>query len=266
MTGDAHRTGGRDGKHGSSSVPGPSSSRHASKRRRLDHLQENKKNVSKFFHDGGSGNQQSQAIPSTSTSSRPSCATADAIVIDGEDDSAATNDDPHEPIVLGTSSPDPMDLISPDISYAFDQNKPSPLHQLSSTLEGIRKPPQDGESTRRVRHAVKQSEAPSSESASHLDGDDIRVQRARALPTLSGSKPTAQVGVSSEGNSVKTKVALYEQQNSPHIDLKLKATMRRSRKSVMKPKQMPLGRLASFPAPSIQRGKRLKIVFLSIYL
>lgn len=244
MTGDTHRTGGRDGKHGSSSAPGPSSSRHhhASKRRRLDHLQENKKNVSKFFDDDGSGNQHFQAIPSTSTSSHPSCATADAIVIDGEDDSAATNDDLHEPIVLETSSPDPMDLISPDVSYAFDQKKPSPLQQLSSTLEEMRKPPQDGESTLRVRHVLKQAEAPSSKSASHLDSDGSRVQRARALPTLSESKLTAQVGVSSEGNNVQTKVALYEQnkQVSPHIDLKLKATMRRSRKSVMKPKQVGL--------------------------
>ena len=50
-------------------------------------------------------------------------ANADAIIIDEEDDTPTTNDDPHDPIVVGNSSPDPVDFLAQKHSYAFDQKK-----------------------------------------------------------------------------------------------------------------------------------------------
>jgi hypothetical protein len=98
-----------------------------------------------------------EGIPSTSTSSHPHPAIADAIIIDAEDDEPATKDDPREPVVQGTSCPNQMDIINSEVSHAFDQNKPSPVQQFSS--EEKRKSPQDGTSTQSLPKVMKESES-----------------------------------------------------------------------------------------------------------
>lgn len=225
-----------ESKAGSSSAPKPSL-RQPPKRRKLDHPQE--KSLSKYFTLPQ--RRASQAIPSTSTSSHPSRPTTNAIIIDAEDDTSTTNDHSRETIVLSTSSPDPMDLISPDLSYGFDQNKRSPISQFSSSLEETRNLPQDGESTLRVRNVmmgVKTRTTASSASFSRPGGD---TDDARPAPTfLSRGESSAQAEASSGRGNVKKKVALYEQnkrENPPHLDL---ITIRQTRKNAMKPKQVCL--------------------------
>jgi hypothetical protein len=229
-----------ESKAGSSSAL--KSSRPPPKRQKRDHLQEN--SVSKFFpqkeplqHRG------SRAIPSTSTSSHSSRPSTDAIIIDVEDDTPATNDHPHEPTLLRTSSPDPMDVINTEVSYEFDQNKPSPISVFSSSLEEIRKPAQDGQSTRRVRSVMKGIDAHAVASHSRRDGDNDDTRPVSTLPTLlSRGGSSAQAKASSGRGNVKEKVAIFEQKkpdNPPHIDLK----ERQTRKSAMKRKQVCLSSL-----------------------
>jgi hypothetical protein len=196
---------GREGRAGSSRTSP------RSKRQKLDHHAES--STSKFFPSSKEvvRRRPAQIDPSTSTSSHHSLAT-DAITI--EDDTPAARDDPPEPIVLRTSSPDPMDIIP---SYAFDQNKPSPIEQFSSSLEGRQKPPQDGASTERLRRVMKVKE-PVLDSASCTDGDGDDVPPRRHVSSRSGSTPRA--GMSSGGSNVKSKVALFEQQETRHIDLR----------------------------------------------
>jgi len=234
---DTRQVEGRDGKAGSSSTSRPSPPRQTTKRRKLGHPQGD---VSKYFSNETPVRRGSWAIPSTSTSSRPSSSTittsANAIVIDAEDDPPATNDDSHEPILLKTSSPDPMDVISPNnASYVFDQNKPSPIHAFSSSLEEKRKSPQDGESTLRVRNAMKKSETRTTESVSCPDSDDDGVRRtSKTLPGLLSRNAAAQA----ETSYVKETVALFEgrnQSSTRHINLE-----QLSRKNGMKRKQVGL--------------------------
>jgi|SRR5712671_205112 len=217
----------KDGKAGSSSARRASSSGHPPKRLKLD-FQENV--VSRYFDKEVSQRRQSLPFPSTSTSSHPGDGTADTIIIDMEDDAPSTSDKSHEPIVLKLSSPDPMDLIDNEISYVFDKDKPSPMRQFSSSYEETRKSPQDGESTQRLRNAMTQAEARTSESAS---------RPAKALPSLlPRSASPAQTGTSSGQSNVQTKVALFERghrDSDRHIDLR---SIRQSRKNAMKPKSV----------------------------
>lgn len=127
-----------------------SSSQHAPKRQKLGHL------TSKHFDPPSSErrtrSKPAQAIPSPSPP--PPDNITDAIVI--EDDTPDLNDSSSKPDTLTSSSPDPMDII-PHIVYSFDSSKPSPIHQLSSSLEKTRRSPTDGESTARLR-AMNQDE------------------------------------------------------------------------------------------------------------
>lgn len=221
--GDARKVESRDGRAGPSrTLSSPSTS----KRQKLDHPQEGK--LSKFFD---TRHRPTQVIPSTSISSHSSLAIADTIIIDGEDDTPATKDEPHELIALETSSPDPMDIINTDVSYAFDHNKPSPMQQFSS--EEKRKAPQDGASTQRLRKAMMGTESGMLESISRPDsnGDDLQPRSHR----LSGSDSTALAGMSFGGSNVRSKVALFEPKpDIPHRDLR--PLGRQPRKSQMRPK------------------------------
>jgi Ulp1 family protease len=128
-----------------------------------------------------------------------------------------------------------MDIINPEVSYAFDLNKPSPMQQLSS-LEEKRKSPQDGPSTQRLRN-VMMTGSRKMESVSRPDGDGDDVQPWG--PLLSRSESTARAGVSSGGSNVMSKVAMFEDKRNsvPHRDLR--ALGGQSRKSLMKPKAKP---------------------------
>jgi hypothetical protein len=207
----------------------------------LDHPQEvSASKLSKYFTETPSQRRTSQAIPSTSTPSHLSRPTSNAIIIDAEDDTPTTNDHSHEMIVLSTSSPDPMDLIGSGLSYGFDQNKRSPISQFSSALEETRNPPQDGESTLRVRNVMMglNTRTPASSASFSRPGGDT--DDARPAPTfLSRGESSAQAEASSGRGNVKKKVAIFEQNkqaNPPHFDLRL----RKTRKNGMKPKQVCL--------------------------
>lgn len=218
-SGNARQVEGRETRAGSSRTMTSSSSRVASKRQKVDHSEDN--GSSKYWPRGA------QVNPFTPVSSRPALAIDDAIIIDGEDDTPATKDDPHEPIVLKTSSPDPMDIIGP-LPYAFDQNKPSPMNQLSSLVGDKPKLPQDGPSTLRLR---RQYEARESESASRPDGgsDDV---------STSGS--TARAEAPAGRSNVSSKVAIYEDKldGVPHFNVLPRVGQ--PRKDSMKPKQVGL--------------------------
>ena len=180
----------------------------------------------------------SQAIQSISTSSHPSSATANPPIIDAEDDAPATNDNFHEPIVLRTSFPDPMDVIGPNDSYVFGQNNFSPVHTFSSSLEEKRKSLQDGESTLRMRNAMKKT----IESVSRPDSDGDAIRRlSKILPgLLSRNESTAQAEASSGRGDVKEKLALYERNkpsSPPSYNLRILGL---TRKNGMKRKQVGL--------------------------
>jgi hypothetical protein len=203
----------------------------------LENLQAN--SVSKYFPRELPQRRDSRAIPSTSTSSHPSRPTTNAIIIDAEDDTPTTNDHSRETIVLSASSPDPMDVIGPEVSYEFDQNKPSPISLFSSSLEETRNPPQDGKSTLRVRNVMRELETRTAPSFSRPGGD---TDDARPAPPtlLSRGESSAQAEASSGRGNVKKKVALYElersRQDSPrHLNLK---NLGQTRKNAMKPKQV----------------------------
>jgi len=242
---------GLDGKAGSSSTSRPSPSRQTTKRRKLEPPLED---VSKYFVTEPA-RRGSLAIPSTSTSFRPSGATANPIIIDTEDDAPVTNDDSHEPIVLRTSSPDPMDAISPNtfISHVFDQNKPSPIHTFSSSLGEKRKSPQDGESTLRVRNTAKELEMHTMEPVFRPNSDDDVVRRlSKILPGLVRSELAAQAEASSERGDVKKKVALFEAsklRRPPCYDLR---EIVQTRKDGMKPKQVGLSFVMCTTAPATE--------------
>jgi hypothetical protein len=197
LSGNRNRQVGRPGSNlggsaSSSTAAVPSPSQRAPKRQKLDHLE--KTNSSKYFHPtpiNRTLRPRPQMGPFASASSHRS----DPIVID-EDDISDVLDDapPSKRIGSKASSPDPMDLISSDgVSYAFDQNKPSPICQLSSSLEEKCNSPKDGESTARLRSL---HNAPSPrESRSPLDKDGDGVERAKAPLVLSlsrGERPTAR--------------------------------------------------------------------------
>ena len=230
---NARQVEGRNDRAGASNALG-SSPRHTPKRQKLGHPEQ--KTLSKYFFEGVSPPKRALAVPSTSKLVHPSLATADAIIIDEEDDTPAANDDPHDPIVVGTSSPDPIDMLDQKPSYVFDQKKPTPMDQFSASWEEERKSPQDGASTQRVRTTMmKQDVSRRLESASRMDSDGDDVQLGR--PFFSGrTQSTTRAEVSSEQGSVKAKVALIEK-SLPHVDL---LTVRQSRKNGMKPKQVCL--------------------------
>ena len=226
MTSDAHQVEGRDGKAGSSSTSRLSPSRQTTKRRKLEHRQGD---VSEYFSHENPVRRGSWAIPSTSTSSRPSStsvtASANPIII--EDDVPATNGDSHEPILLRTSSPDPMEVISPNnVSYVFDQNKPSPVHAFSSCLEEKHKSPQDGKSTLDLCNEMKKSETRMTETS---DGDNVR-RLSKTLPGLVYRDATTQTEASSGWVNVKEMMAIFDGRNP--------WSKRLSLKNSMKPKQV----------------------------
>jgi hypothetical protein len=236
---NARQVEGRNDRAGPSG-PLRTSSRHTPKRPKLGHPEPK---ISRFFRKDVSPYKRAPAVPSTSKSVHPNLATADAIIIDEEDDTPATNDDdPHDPIVVETSSPDPMDLLTQKPSYAFDQKKPTPINQFSASWEEGHKSPQDGISTQRVRKVVmKQDVSRRLELTSRPDSDSDDVQLGR--PLLSGrSQSTARAEVSSGQGNVKAKVALYEnggnerRDSPPHLDLRTLG--KPSRKNGMKPKQV----------------------------
>lgn len=224
-SGKARKPEDREGRAGSSTVL-RTSPRRDSKRQKLDYTESS---TSKFFLPSKEvpRRRPAQIDPSTSTFSHHSLAT-DAITIE-DDTPAAKDDDPPEPIVLRTSSPDPMDIIPSHASYTFDQNKPSPIEQFSSSLEGRQKPPQDGPSTERLRRMVEAKE-PVLDSASCTDGDGDDLAPRRHVSLRSGSTPRA--GTSSGGSNVKSKVALFEQQETRIIDLRT-VQSKMKRKSVV---------------------------------
>jgi hypothetical protein len=212
--------------------------------------------VSKYFVGEVLERRGSLAIPSTSTSPRPSSATANAIIIDEEDDAPATIDDSdsHAAIVLRTSSPDPMDVIGPNHSYVFDSNKPSPMNAFSSTLEEKRKSPQDGESTSRLRNTWKKIEPRTMESVSRPDSDDDGLRRlSKTLPViLAKNEATAQAEASSGQGNVKEKVALFEgnKPSSPrHLNLQ---KLGQTRKNGMKPKEVGLSCITCTALPATE--------------
>lgn len=218
-----------------------STSRHTPKRQKMGHPEQN--TLSKYFQGDVSPLKRSPAVPSTSKSLHLNPATADPITVEDEDDTPTTNDDSHDPIAVGTSSPDPMDFLNPKPSYVFDQKKPTPMDQFSASWEEERKSPQDGASTQRVRKTLmKQDVSRRLESASRLDSDSDDVQLRRPFLTR-GSQSTARSEVPSETGNVKARVAVIEKKNdprdsTPHYDL---LTMNRSsRKNGMKPKQVSL--------------------------
>jgi len=247
-TSNARQVEGRNARAGPSNAL-RSSSRHTPKRQKLGHPEPN--TLSKYFPGSVSPHKRAPAVPSTSKSVQPNLATADAIIIDEEGDTSATNDDPYDPIVVRTSSPDPVDFLNQKTSYAFDQKKPTPMDQFSSAWEEKRKLPRDGASTQRVRQTMmKQGVSRMLESVSRPgnDGDDVQL----GSPLLSGrSQPTARADVPSEEGNVMAKVAFFEKvkPNSPppppppsssprHVDLR--TINKQSRKNGMKPKQVGL--------------------------
>jgi hypothetical protein len=232
-----------------------STSRHTPKRQKMGHPEQN--TLSKYFSGDVSPRKHAPAVPSTSKSMHLNLATADAITIEDEDDTPTTNDDSHDPIAVGTSSPDPVDFLNQKPSYAFDQKKPTPMDQFSASWEEERKSPQDGASTQRVRKTVmKQDVSRRLESASRLDSDSDDVQLRR--PFLSrGSQSTARAEASSGQGNVMTQVALINERERrdsipqvarinekerrdsiPHFDLSVMS--KQTKKNGMKTKQVGL--------------------------
>lgn len=224
--------GGRSDRAGPSSTL-RSASRHTPKRQKLASEQNT---ISKYFSEEVLPHKRAPAIPSTSKSVHPNLTTAEAIIIDEEDDTPATSDDPHDPIVVGTSSPDPMDFLNQKPSYAFDQKKPTPMDQFSASWEEEHKSPQDGASTQRVRKTMMKDVSRRLESASRMDSDGDDVQLGR--PFFSGrSKSTGRAEVSPGQGNVMTKVAFFEK-DPRHLDLQTMS--KQPRKNGMKPKQVSL--------------------------
>ena len=258
---DARQVEGRDGKAGSSSSSRPSEvpSRQTTKRRKLEHPQGD---ASRYFSNGIPSRRDSLTIPSTSASFRPSSVTAtasrNAMIIDAE---GGTPGDSHEPIVLRTSSPDPVDVIHPNFSYVFDQNKPSPIHTFRSSPNEKRKSPQDCESTLRVHNTMKKA----MESVSRPDSDDDNVRRlSKILPgLLSRNESTVEAQAPSSRGNLKEKMALYErsQLRSPltHFDL---PKLVQTRKNGMKLKQVGLSPLVYTTVPSTEQSRCLGVTLL----
>ena len=258
---DARQVEGRDGKAGSSNSSRPSEapSRQTTKRRKLEHPQGD---ASRYFPSGIPSRRDSLAIPSASTSFRPSSATAtasrNAMIIDAE---GGTPDDSHEPIMLRTSSPDPVDVIHPNVSYVFDQNKPSPIHTFSYSPNERRKSPLDFESTLRVRNALMKA----TESVSRPDSDDDNVRRlSKIIPgLLSRNESTVEAQAPSSRGNLKEKMALYErsQLRSPltHFDL---PKLVQTRKNGMKLKQVGLSPLVYTTVPSTEQSRCLGVTLL----
>lgn len=216
---------------GSSTAAKLPSPQRALKRQKLEHLEAPAS--SKYFHTTVGQRTlrpRPHAGPSTSTSSHHS----DPIIIDEDD---AVDDAPPKRMESKTSSPDPMDLISPEeeVSYAFDQSKPSPLRQFISTLEEKRKSPKDGESTARLRSQHNATVV--QESASRLDGNgEGSVPKMPSPPPLrppSRGKSTARTEAPSKPGKVQTLVTMFNGDCIRHINLQPA-----SRKGNMKPRQV----------------------------
>ena len=221
-----------DGKAATSST-----SQHAPKRQKLDHREGEA--LSKYFppsSESRTRSQRAQVVLSPSPSRRSRA--ADAIVID-EDDTSDVNDGFSKPDTVKTSSPDPMDIINPPPAYTFDPNKPSPMHQFSSSLEEMRRSPTDGESTARLRN-LKQTEAQYSPSRPH------GVFQSAKAPVAPRIAPSGRADGSLGGNKVRKLATFYD----------LRAHAYQRRKDGMKPKQVSLSLFA--PQSGVPQLSRLR--------
>lgn len=217
-----------------------SSLQHVPKRQKLD--PQGKYTPSKYFSmtpsEPRTRRQRAQAVLSSSPSRRTRA--ADAIIID-EDDTSDAGDSSSKPVTLKTSSPDPMDIITPEPAYLFDQSKPSPIHQFSSSLEEMRRSPTDGESTARLR-SLKQTEARSSTSRPNGDSPSAK---ATVTPRI------GQANRSPGRSNVSQLVSVFEEHTTRRV-LDLQA---QCRKNNMKPKQVSLSASRSgVPQPSELRA------------
>ncbi|KAI0304381.1 hypothetical protein B0F90DRAFT_1246377 [Multifurca ochricompacta] len=227
-----------------------SSPSHVLKRAKLTHNKEDK--ISKYF-SGATGSRSLPSSPQAAPSFHPICPT-DAIVIDEEGDETGVDNNGSKPTALKASSPDPMDLISSETSYTFDQSKPSPVHQLSSTFERTHRSPKDGESTARLRSQLQQTDGP--EIIYRPGSDDNRVQPTNVSPISPRNAPTGKVDASSENSKVRKLAAAFEPPGVRHLNLR----PTQSRKNGMKPKQAPLEHRVSFLAPGLKKARGLKEV------
>ncbi|KAH9080499.1 hypothetical protein EDB83DRAFT_2339768 [Lactarius deliciosus] len=197
-----------------------SSSQRAPKRQKLDHRRGDapSKYFSKLSSEPRTRGQRAQAGLSSSPSRLARA--AEAIVID-EDDSSDAGESSSKPVTLKTSSPDPMDIITPETAYTFDQSKPSPIDQFSSSLEELHRSPTDGESTARLR-TLRQTAA---RNPFRPNGDS---QSAKAPVSLIIGQADRPPGMGHVGRLV----SVYEEHTTPRIDLQAQ-----HRKRNMKPRQ-----------------------------
>ncbi|KAI9465452.1 hypothetical protein BJY52DRAFT_1244097 [Lactarius psammicola] len=173
--------------------------------------------------------QHAQAVLSSSPSGRGRA--ADAIIID-DDDTSDADGSSSKPVTLKTSSPDPMDIITPEPAYSFDRSKPSPIHQFSLSLEEMRRSPTDGESTARLR-SLRQTEAQDPTSRPNGDSRSAKIP----VPPRIGQADRPTGGV-----SVSRLVSHFEDRTTRRVvDLKAQC-----RKNNMKPKQ-PQRRIQQLP-------------------
>jgi hypothetical protein len=123
----------------------------------------------------------------------------------------------------------------------FYQNKPSPVHAFSSSLEEKRKSPQGGASALHLRYEMKKSETRTTEPVSCPDDyNDVLRRLSKTLPSLLFRNATAQAEASSGRGKVKERVDFYgggKPSGSRHINL---SQMSQSKKISMKPKQVGL--------------------------
>ncbi|KAH9002623.1 hypothetical protein EDB86DRAFT_2896932 [Lactarius hatsudake] len=198
-----------------------SSSQRALKRQKLDHRRGDA--PSKYFPKPSSEPRTRGQRAQAGLSSSPSrlARAAEAIIID-EDDTSDAGESSSKPVTLKTSSPDPMDIITPETAYTFDQSKPSPIDQFSSSLEELHRSPTDGESTARLR-TLRQTEARNP--TFRPNGNS---QSAKAPISLIIGQADRPPGVGHVGRMV----SVFEEHATPRIDLQAQ-----HRKRNMKPRQ-----------------------------
>jgi len=127
------------------------------------------------------------------------------------------------------------------------------MDTFSSSLEEKRKSPQDGESTLRLRNAMKKPETHTMEPVLRPESDDDGVRLlSKTLPGLVRNELTAQAEASSEPGNVKKKVALFEAsklRSPPHYDLQ---EIGQTRKNGMKRKQVGLSSVMCTTVPATE--------------
>ncbi|KAH8998538.1 hypothetical protein EDB92DRAFT_1181731 [Lactarius akahatsu] len=121
-----------------------------------------------------------------------------------------------------------MDIITPETAYTFDQSKPSPIDQFSSSLEELHRSPADGESTARLR-TLRQTEA---RNPTFRPNGDSQSAKAPVSPRIGQAD---RLGM---GHVVGRLVSVYEERNTRRIDLQAQ-----HRKKNMKPRQRQMEKL-----------------------